>query len=98
MVSATGYYLGAHFFRIVLAPFTRRRVIGEQRQGHAAEAVGALLEKATAGNRGWVEGGRHNYSPVGRRLGGGKSRVAGPRRLGPMLLELSPTPSPTFVG
>ncbi|MFM8951533.1 MAG: DUF6798 domain-containing protein [Planctomycetaceae bacterium] len=28
------------------------------------------------------------------RLGGGASRVAGPRRLGPMLLELAPTPSP----
>jgi hypothetical protein len=29
-----------------------------------------------------------------RRLGGGTSLVAGPRRLGPMLLELAPTPSP----
>jgi hypothetical protein len=40
-----------------------------------------------------------------RRLGGGTSRrcavfqiVAGPRRLGPMLLELAPTPSPTRLG
>jgi 1-acyl-sn-glycerol-3-phosphate acyltransferase len=29
MVSATAYYLGSHFFRIVLAPFTRRCVLGE---------------------------------------------------------------------
>lgn len=30
MLSAFGYSLGAHFFRIVLAPFTRRRVIGSE--------------------------------------------------------------------
>ena len=28
MLSAFGYRLGSHFFRIVLSPFTRRRVIG----------------------------------------------------------------------
>ena len=28
MVSATAYYLGSHFFRLVLAPFTHRRVLG----------------------------------------------------------------------
>ncbi len=39
MVSATGYYLGAHFFRIVLAPFTRRRVLGE----HHVPRTGAAI-------------------------------------------------------
>lgn len=39
MVSATGYYLGAHFFRIVLAPFTRRRVIGEHHVPHTGPAI-----------------------------------------------------------
>ena len=28
MLSAFGYNLGTHFFRLVLSPFTRRRVIG----------------------------------------------------------------------
>lgn len=39
MLSATGYYLGAHFFRIVLAPFTQRRVLGE----HHVPRTGAAL-------------------------------------------------------
>lgn len=39
MLSAFGYNLGAHFFRIVLAPFTRRRVIGRQNVPAAGPAI-----------------------------------------------------------
>jgi 1-acyl-sn-glycerol-3-phosphate acyltransferase len=39
MLSAFGYSLGAHFFRIVLAPFTRRRVIGLDHVPHAGPAI-----------------------------------------------------------
>ncbi len=39
MVSATGYYLGAHFFRIVLAPFTQRRVLGEENVPRTGPAI-----------------------------------------------------------
>ncbi len=39
MLSAFGYSLGAHFFRIVLAPFTRRRVIGFDHAPHTGPAI-----------------------------------------------------------
>ena len=39
MVSAHGYYLGAHFFRIVLAPFTQRRVLGEENVPRTGPAI-----------------------------------------------------------
>ena len=39
MLSAFGYSLGAHFFRIVLAPFTRRRVIGLSNVPHTGPAI-----------------------------------------------------------
>jgi 1-acyl-sn-glycerol-3-phosphate acyltransferase len=39
MLSAFGYSLGAHFFRVVLAPFTRRRVIGLENVPHSGPAI-----------------------------------------------------------
>jgi 1-acyl-sn-glycerol-3-phosphate acyltransferase len=39
MLSAFGYSLGAHFFRIVLAPFTRRRIIGLDHVPHTGPAI-----------------------------------------------------------
>lgn len=39
MLSAFGYSLGAHFFRIVLCPFTRRRVIGLEHVPHTGAAI-----------------------------------------------------------
>ena len=39
MVSATAYYLGSHFFRLVLAPFTHRRVLGAHHVPHTGPAI-----------------------------------------------------------
>jgi 1-acyl-sn-glycerol-3-phosphate acyltransferase len=39
MLSAFGYRLGAHFFRIVLAPFTRRRVLGRENVPRTGPAI-----------------------------------------------------------
>jgi len=39
MLSAFGYSLGANFFRIALAPFTRRRVIGLEHVPHTGAAI-----------------------------------------------------------
>lgn len=39
MLSAFGYSLGAHFFRVALAPFTRRRVVGLENVPHTGAAI-----------------------------------------------------------
>lgn len=39
MLSAFGYSLGAHFFRVVLWPFTRERVIGLDHVPHTGPAI-----------------------------------------------------------
>ena len=39
MLSAFGYSLGAHFFRVALAPFTRRRVLGLEHVPHTGAAI-----------------------------------------------------------
>jgi 1-acyl-sn-glycerol-3-phosphate acyltransferase len=39
MVSATAYYLGSHFFRRVLAPFTHRRVLGAHHVPHTGPVI-----------------------------------------------------------
>jgi len=39
MLSAFGYNVGAHFFRVILAPFTRRRIIGLENVPHTGPAI-----------------------------------------------------------
>ena len=39
MLSAFGYNVGAHFFRVILAPFTRRRIIGLKNVPHTGPAI-----------------------------------------------------------
>jgi len=39
MLSAFGYNIGAHFFRVALAPFTRRRVVGLEHVPHTGAAI-----------------------------------------------------------
>jgi len=39
MLSAFGYNLGAHFFRVALSPFTRRRVIGLENVPRSGPAI-----------------------------------------------------------